>query len=118
MLTTLRGSSNSNESTVIPILDSNPQELMTFINQVFHPISSPLYLPFEPKDSKFHPQSKEISLDFTSSPSPIISCRRSISGCSESITLFRDGVLRVTNNPLQLKEKLFIEVPFPGLALL
>jgi hypothetical protein len=100
MLTTLRGYSNTNERAAIPILDSNPQELMTFVDQVFHKIFSPLYLPFEPKDSKFHPQSKEISLDFTSSPSPIISCRRSILGCSESITLFRDGLLRGTTNPL------------------
>ena len=118
MLTMLRGSSNFNERIVMPIPNLNPQELMTFVDQVFHKIFSPLYLPFEPKDSKFHPQSKEISLDFTSSPSPNVSCRKSISGCFESITLFRDGLLRETTNPLQLKEKHLIKVPFTGFAFL
>jgi hypothetical protein len=59
MLTMLSGSSKSAERTVIPIPDSKPQELMTFIDRVFHPIASPPDLPKEPRVSKFHPGSKE-----------------------------------------------------------
>jgi len=111
MLTMLSGTSKYFERTIIPILDSKPQELMNFIEWVLHPIASPPDLPKESRVSNFQRGSKEESLEFTSSPPPNVSCRRIISGCSESITLFRSGILRGPSKPLHLKEHHFIKAP-------
>jgi hypothetical protein len=59
MLKMLSGSSNSTERPVISILDSKPQELMNFIDRVFHPISSSLNLPKELKVLKLDNGNKE-----------------------------------------------------------
>jgi hypothetical protein len=73
---------------------------MNFIECEFHPIASPPDLPIESRVMNFQSQSMEESLEVTSSPSPKVSCRRRILGCSERITFLRDGLLRGLANPL------------------